>query len=620
MSEPAKRANWQDWIFAGLRLVFLALLGVILWTAQTPEGLPQYLGNDILLALAVGVVATVLFAGLSLFSGARKALPIVLVVGDVAMTAAFVYATRGDVTLMVAVAGFLIVSGMLRAGVIWGVVEAVGVIVAAAAALFMVLGADQFSMLVPDYTQPFLILAMLAVATGVSGYAMSQQLHRRERELAELQASRAAQLTDMRERTRAIYEMAATLSQTLDYEKILLAALNAGALGLRETSRRGKERLVSVVLLVRAKDNALYVVTGRGLVDRDKHMVIPGQSGIVGQALTQGIPVFGNDAMKDPELQYFVAFQGIHSVLCIPLRAGFDSFGVLLYGSDRANAFSDEHTEMLTAIGIQATVALQNAMLYRNLLEERDRIVEVEEDARKKLARDLHDGPTQSIAAIAMRMGIIYKLLERTPAEVPAELKKVEDLARRTTKEIRHMLFTLRPLVLENQGLSAALDQLAEKMKETHNQSVAIRLGRDVEKVLDGHQQGVIFYIVEEAVGNARKHAQAELISVGIYRQDDVVIAKISDNGKGFDLGNVTNNYDQRGSLGMVNMRERAQLLDATLNIDSAPGQGTTITVIVPIKDAALAAGASIDRTSARKPTGITSKMAVAVRERLDSL
>jgi signal transduction histidine kinase len=364
----------------------------------------------------------------------------------------------------------------------------------------------------------------------------------------------------------------------------------------------------------------LSVVTGRGLVDRDKYITIPGQSGIIGQALTQGIPVFGNDAVKDPELQYFVAFQGIHSVLCIPLRAGFDSFGVLLYGSDRANAFSDEHTEMLTAIGIQATVALQNSMLYRNLREERDRIVEVEEDARKKLARDLHDGPTQSIAAIAMRMGIIYKLLERTPAEVPAELKKVEDLARRTTKEIRHMLFTLRPLVLENQGLSPALDQLAEKMKETHNQNVVIRLGRDVEKTLDSHQQGVIFYIVEEAVGNARKHAQAELISVNLYCQDDVVVVKISDNGKGFDLGKVTNNYDQRGSLGMVNMRERAQLLDATLNIDSAPGQGTTITVYVPMKEAALAAGAGVDRTAARKPANTTSKLAVAVRERLDSL
>lgn len=619
MSDTPKTANWQDWSLLGLRVVFLALLGIWMWNAQTPQGVPQYASNDITIALLVGVVAAVLFGVLTLFPAAHKALLFVLIAGDWATAAALIYFSRGDAALMIVAAGMLIVTGMLRLGAVWGAVQAIGVIVAAGIGLSLALGADQFALLLPTYTQSFLILGTLAVATGVSGYALTQQLHKRDVELAELHRSRTAQLTDMRERTRAIYEMAATLSQTLDYEKILLAALNAGALGLRESSRRGKERLVSVVLLVRAKDNALYVVTGRGLVDRDKHLVIPGQSGIIGQALTQGIPVFGNDAKKDPELQYFLAFQDIRSVLCIPLRAGFDSFGVLLYGSDQTNAFSDEHTEMLTAIGIQATVALQNAMLYRNLLEERDRIVEVEEDARKKLARDLHDGPTQSIAAIAMRMGIIYKMLERTPAEVPAELKKVEDLARRTTKEIRHMLFTLRPLVLENQGLNAALEQLAEKMKETHNQNVAVRIGRDVEKVLDSHQQGVLFYIIEEAVGNARKHAEAELISVGLYRQDDVVVVKIADNGKGFDLGKVTNNYDQRGSLGMVNMRERAQLLDATLNIDSAPGQGTTITIILPIKDAAaLTAGA--DRSVARRPLATTSKLAVAVRERLDNL
>jgi signal transduction histidine kinase len=620
MSDTHKSATWQDWSLVGLRGLFLALMGVLLLTSQTP----QYVSNDVVIALVIGVSATVLFAVFALFPALHKVLPIILMLGDWAMAGMLVYVSQGNDWLFVAIAGVLAVSGILRLGPIWGTVQAVGVLMAAGAGLIALNGPNQFSLIMPQYTQPVLIVVMLAVAVGVSGYAIMQQIHKRDEELSDLQQTRTTQLSDMRERTRAIYEMSATLSRTLDYEKILLAALNAGALGLRESSRK-KERLVSVVLLVRAKDNALYVVTGRGLADRDKHMIIPGQTGVVGQALTQGIPVFSDDIRKDPELQYFLAFQDIRSALCIPLRAGFDSFGVLLYGSDRADAFSDEHTEMLTAIGIQATVALQNSMLYRSLLEERDRIVEVEEDARKKLARDLHDGPTQSIAAIAMRMGIIYKMLERTPAEVPAELKKVEELARRTTKEIRHMLFTLRPLVLENQGLTAALDQLAEKMKETHDQNVAVRVAREAEAVLDQHQQGIIFYIIEEAVGNARKHAQAQVISVGLYRQDDVVVVKISDNGRGFDLNSVTNNYDQRGSLGMVNMRERAQLLDATLHIDSAPGQGTTISVIIPVKEGMAAAAANAgsggaERPSARRPAGATSKLAMAVRDRLEDL
>ena len=92
-------------------------------------------------------------------------------------------------------------------------------------------------------------------------------------------------------------------------------------------------------------------------------------------------------------------------------------------------------------------------------------MVEVEEDARTKLARDLHDGPTQSISAIAMRLNFVRLLLGRDPQKVKDELFKLENLARRTTKEIRTMLFTLRPVVLETQGLAAAVEQLAEKFQ-----------------------------------------------------------------------------------------------------------------------------------------------------------
>ncbi|MBZ0276546.1 MAG: hypothetical protein K8I60_10395 [Anaerolineae bacterium] len=122
-------------------------------------------------------------------------------------------------------------------------------------------------------------------------------------------------------------------------------------------------------------------------------------------------------------------------------------------------------------------------------------------------------------------------------------------------------------------------------MKETHDQNVKIQVGPNVEKALDSNQQGVIFYIIEEAVGNARKHAQASLIRVMLQQQDDVIVIQIADNGVGFDAAAVQSNYDSRGSLGMVNMRERTQLLDGSLRIDSAKGKGTTITVLAPIKD-----------------------------------
>jgi signal transduction histidine kinase len=239
--------------------------------------------------------------------------------------------------------------------------------------------------------------------------------------------------------------------------------------------------------------------------------------------------------------------------------------------------------QFLEAIAHQAMVALQNARLYRDLEQEKERITEIQEEARKKLARDLHDGPTQSIAAIAMRVNFARRLMERDAKSASAELFKVEDLARRTTKEIRHMLFTLRPLILESQGLGAALHQLAEKLRETHGQNVIVEADLHVADDLEMGKQGVIFYIAEEAINNARKHAEAEHIWVRLRKDEDLFVLEVQDDGVGFNIGAVDSNYEQRGSLGMVNMRERAELVNGVLRIDSREGRGTRITVIVPM-------------------------------------
>ena len=309
---------------------------------------------------------------------------------------------------------------------------------------------------------------------------------------------------------------------------------------------------------------------------------------MLGLALRQAEPVFASDAQRDPELRYFVAFQDARSILCVPLRAGYDSFGVLVFGSTMPNAFGEEHVELLTAIASQATIALQNASLYQNLLEEKERIIDVEEDARRQLSRDLHDGPTQQVAAIAMRVNYIRRLLERDPEQVPPELQKVEELARQTTKEIRHMLFTLRPLVLETQGLVPALRELAKKLHETHEQNVIIQVQDGLEAYIDTGDESVLFNIVDEAVNNARKHAQAAHIWVRLARQDNYLLLEVEDDGVGFDLGEVDANYDQRGSLGMINLRERSELLNGTLRFESAEGKGTKVSMIAPIRASVL--------------------------------
>ena len=394
----------------------------------------------------------------------------------------------------------------------------------------------------------------------------------------------ATRAQTLRQHARAIYEMSSMVSATLDYKEVLEAALNFGAQGA-EGQQPAASQMVSAVLFF--EDDLLKVASSRRFTTADQRVVLPGRAGVLGEVIRTGECMVTGDPEHDPELQQMVSFRKCRSVMVLPLRAGYETYGAVVYGHPRAKFFDEDQHALMVAVVNQATIALQNAQLYRNLRQEKERLIEVQEEAQKKLARDLHDGPTQGVAALAMRANFVRRLLERDAKTAGEELFKMEDLARKTTKEIRHMLFTLRPLVLESQGLVAALYQLAEKMKDTHEQNVIVEAEHGLDQRLELNHQGVIFYIVEEAVNNARKHAQAEHIWVRLKIQGDVLNVEVHDDGVGFNLGAVDTNYERRGSLGMVNMRERAEMINGVVRIDSAEGRGTRVMIMIPLTEAA---------------------------------
>lgn len=144
------------------------------------------------------------------------------------------------------------------------------------------------------------------------------------------------------------------------------------------------------------------------------------------------------------------------------------------------------------------------------------------------------------------------------------------------------MLFTLRPVILETEGLVAALIQYAENLQESDDLPVQIEAaGFDAD--LDLEVEGVVFAILEEAIHNARKHAQASSIWVRLRVEGDLLVAEVVDDGRGFDVEAVETSYGSSGSLGMLNLKERAVLIGGTVNVESAKGQGTRVTLLVPV-------------------------------------
>jgi signal transduction histidine kinase len=185
-----------------------------------------------------------------------------------------------------------------------------------------------------------------------------------------------------------------------------------------------------------------------------------------------------------------------------------------------------------------------------------------------------------------MRVNFARRLIERDVKGAAEELYKIEDLARRTTKEIRHMLFTLRPLVLESSGLIAALESMAKNMRDTYNLNVIIQAEPAAVEGIEIGKQGVIFFIIEEAVNNSRKHANASNTWIRLpLPQEEILLLEIEDDGSGFDVGAIDSDYENRGSLGMVNMRERAEMISGVFRVESKIGRGTRIRVWIPLTE-----------------------------------
>lgn len=438
------------------------------------------------------------------------------------------------------------------------------------------------------------IAATLSLALGSFFGFISQRLIESLRIMRQKETeAREKALRGENERLRAIYNMTSSLTASLNYRRVLDSAMDlsfsALSVGEEDDGQPTVDtRLACAVLLF--KDDELTIGSARRFTNADLRHTFPAKAGLLNQVVEEGEPIITEGVHNDPELSRVVSLLQCNAIYVFPMRSGVSVYGVMLFGHPQAGYFTPERADILAILGRQAVIAIQNARLYQELADEKERMAEAQEEARKKLARDLHDGPTQSVAAMAMRVSLARRMMDKDQKAASDELERIEDLARRTTKEIRHMLFTLRPLVLESQGLAAALQSMAEKMKETYDQLVTVQVDESLAGQLEMGKSGVIFYIAEEAVNNARKHAQAAEIRIRLAplpREPEIALLEIADNGVGFDVEAVNKSYDSRGSLGMVNLRERAELVSGLLQIDSAPGKGTRIRVFIPLTEEA---------------------------------
>jgi signal transduction histidine kinase len=563
-----------DWYAVSLRwlvligmVISLAIGGMLFNTAVWPLG-----------GLVVWNLTMTVFAGLNLRLAYHRQISLII---DLLATGLFFW-FQGGMSGPVLWAGAL---PILIAAIYfewWGSLLTAG--------LFAVLEVASLWMgsISPVFVRTSLLVIAATLGLGLIFGFISHQLIEQLRRMHETRIDQEQRRIRVEnERWRALYELTTNLTGTLSYRRVLDSVLDLGYTVLNpDPDAEVDEKLVSAVLLFNG--DQLEVGSARRLTSADQRIRLDAKDGVLKRVVDEGESALTTDVSYDPELGRMIALRNCTAAYCFALRSGLNVYGAMLFAHADPNYFSQERMDLLDMIGRQAVIAIQNARLYQDLLEEKERMIEVHEEARKKLARDLHDGPTQSVAAMAMRINLTRRMFNRDTKAALDELIKIEELAHRTTKEIRHMLFTLRPLILESQGLKAALESMAEKMYETYSQNVAVNVDEQVIEELEMGKQGVIFYIVEEAVNNARKHAAAANIWVRLKPlEPGLAMLEIQDNGMGFDVNAIARTYDKRGSLGMINLRERTELVNGLLNIQSQPGKGTLIQVYIPLTEEA---------------------------------
>ena len=250
-----------------------------------------------------------------------------------------------------------------------------------------------------------------------------------------------------------------------------------------------------------------------------------------------------------------------------------------------AQAFQ-EHLEEITQYNTKLIVL--NAHLLTIIEQQRNqlralgtKLVETEEAERRHLARELHDQVGQSLTAMGLNLDIIRALLPTdTPDEVMSHLDDTRTLVTRTTKRVRQVMVDLRPEILDDYGLLAALHWSAERFSKRTDIAVVVE-GEEADHRLPAHVENVLYRVAQEALTNIAKYAQATQVSISLKLDSKTVHLTVTDNGIGFTLKNRPAS-DQEQQWGLTIMAERVEGINGRLRLETQPGKGTSIKVEVP--------------------------------------
>ena len=313
--------------------------------------------------------------------------------------------------------------------------------------------------------------------------------------------------------------------------------------------------------------------------------------GVSGWVASHAEPaVILDDKTADPRYRYIPALRGeeFTSMVSVPIVTPLGNLvGVLNVHTRLRREFTAADVELLRSVAGLVAGAIENASLHRRLAEREEalerfaeRTVEWQENERRRLAGEIHDGISQRIVSLFFHLSAAADAIPGSPGVAAEQVAHAQELATAALEETRAAIAGLRPPVLDDLGLAASLESLAHSFPQLDVQVEATR-SRIAE-----HMETAIYRTAQEALQNVAKHANARNVRLRLYLQRDKMVLEVADDGTGFDPAAPASGgprATEPTGFGLAGMRERAELLGGKLELSSAAGRGTTVRLTVPL-------------------------------------
>ena len=279
----------------------------------------------------------------------------------------------------------------------------------------------------------------------------------------------------------------------------------------------------------------------------------------------------------------------LKAFISVPLKSKERVVGVLNIASHTPRDFTQQEVQLLTSLGHQLGIAVENVQLYQELQSKEKmreqllrRIISAQEDERQRVARELHDVTSQALVTLGIGLEVMTAAPQSDVKERETQMDGIKSLLIATSKDVHRLIYDLRPSLLDDLGLSAALRSYAHNSLDAAGVEVYVEAAGQ-EKRSPPEVEIALFRIAQEAIANIARHAHAESVYISLEFKEKSIAVQIEDDGIGFDHSQGFSAGAGGKGVGLLGMKERAELLGGTLVIDTRPGGGTRVSVEVPV-------------------------------------